>query len=1040
MKLVALLTLSICALAQPPVSFNRDIRPIMADTCFRCHGPDKGARMAGLRLDLREEATKPNRAGRFPVVPGDPDKSLIVERIFQSNRARVMPPPSAHKELTDKQKVTIRRWVQEGASYEGHWAYQKLARPDGTSIDGFVSARLADDGLSAAQEADARTLYRRVTLDLTGLPPSPAQMKAFVGNPSTYEQAVDRLLASPAYAEQMTMHWLDAVRYADTAGFHGDNLFPTWPYRDYVLNSFLKNKPFDQFTREQLAGDLMPDATVEQKVAAAYNRLNRVSAEGGLQPKEYLAKYGSDRVRNVSAVWLGLTLGCAECHDHKFDPLLAKDFYSMKAFFADIKETGLVPDRGTKAWGSVLQLPTSQQRQRMDEIVARLEASHAKLDKSTEPINEDWAKGVLADYDGGKLAWQFQRPMSATAKNGTTLKIYNEEELDMMPYFGGIIRGFRAPGNGLIVATGVNPDTETYTVTFKPAAGIWTALGLEVVQDDSLPSNSVARGGDRLVISEIEATVMGSKKPLKFSLANSNVSDPAWEQPPLAAIDGDPKTGWGVLTYGENKNLLLSLRFRETLRTNGTETITITIRQDSDTRKATIGRLRIALNAGRYAWPEGSDVTSDRIKRGKLQAGAGGLSDEVLRALRSAPEKRTAAETAALVAYRAWANPASIVALAEIASLDHERYYLSSAIAKVLQTEAVPPVETRILARGNFLDETGPIVEPAIPLRFGTLNTAGRRPTRLDLANWIVSKENPLTARVYVNRLWRQFFGTGLSKSLDDLGSQGDLPSNVDLLDWLAAEFQSDWDVRRVVKMIVMSRTYRQSSVPGKDALAKDPENRLFARQNRIRVDAETVHDVALAASGLLRERFGGPSVRPYQPEGYLTTLNFPKRDYSASRGKDLYARGVYTQWQRTFLHPSLMTFDAPSREECTVNRVNSNTPLQALVLLNDPIYVEAARVFAQRMLAEGGKTLGDQIDWAYERALGRSATADEKSVLAELHAKNLARFRSDPASAQQILTVGDAPLPVRSEPAELAAATTLTRTILNLHEMITRN
>ncbi|WP_031497699.1 PSD1 and planctomycete cytochrome C domain-containing protein [Bryobacter aggregatus] len=1031
MKLLVVLAFGSLSLAQQPVSFNRDIRPIMADTCFRCHGPDKSSRMAGLRLDLREEATKANRAGRVPVVPGDASKSLIMDRIFATSSAKVMPPVSIHKELTDKQKDVIRRWINEGAVYEGHWAYQPIHKSENGSIDRFVRARLLEEGLKPAAEADRRTLLRRVTLDLTGLPPTPAEINQFLADSSAnaYEKAVDRLLASKAYAEKMTMHWLDAVRYADTAGFHGDNLFPAWPYRDYVLNSFLNNKPFDAFTREQLAGDLIPNATVDQKVAAAFNRLNRVSAEGGLQPKEYLAKYGADRVRTVSAVWLGATLGCAECHDHKFDPLLAKDFYAMKAFFADIKETGLVPDRGTAAWGAVMTMPQPDQKQKLDAIVARLEAARAKLQSPTDAA---WEQRLLADYDAGKLAWQVQRPLTASSKNGATLKIYNEEELDMMPYIGGIIQSFRAPGKGLIVASGANPDRETYTVTFQPKAGSWTALGLEVVQDDSLLSNAVARGSDRLVISEIEAKSSASKEPIAFSLATSNVSDPGWEQPPLAAIDGDPKTGWGVVTYGENKNLMLALRLKQPLRTNGSETITVTLRHDSDTRKATIGRFRLALSAGTQSWPQGSDLAKELPK--------GGLSDEVLKALRTEPAKRSDAQKKALLSYRAWADPALLSTWEEIARLEHDRYYLNAAIPRVLAVEQVPPVETRILPRGNFLDETGPVVEPAIPVKFGTLETGGRRATRLDLANWIVSQDNPLTARVFVNRLWRQFFGAGLTKVLDDLGSQGELPSNLDLLDWLAADFQSHWDVKRAVKTIVMSETYRQSSIPSKEAAEKDPENRLFARQNRIRVDAEAVHDIALSASGLLTERFGGPSVRPYQPEGYLGALNFPKRDYAASIGKDLYARGLYTQWQRTFLHPSLMAFDAPSREECTVNRVNSNTPLQALVLLNDPIYVEAARVFAQKMLSEGGKSLGDRLDWAFARALGRQAAPEEKQILTELYAANLKRFQADSLAAKQLLTVGDAPLAVKVKPEELAAAMTVTRAILNLHETITRN
>jgi len=1017
-----------CAYGQKPVSFNREIRPIMADTCFRCHGPDSGSRMAGLRLDVREEAIKPNRAGRAPIVPGKPDESQIVMRVFHASPARVMPPPSAHKELTAAQKETIRRWVAEGARYEGHWAYEPLKKADG-SIDTLVAAKLGEVGLKRAAEADRRTLIRRVTLDLTGLPPTSAGVEAFLSDRSqdAYAKVVDRLLASKAHAEKMTMHWLDAVRYGDTSGFHGDNLYPSWPYRDYVLNSFLKNKSFDVFTREQLAGDLLPGAGVEQKVGAAFNRLNRVSAEGGLQPKEYLAKYGADRVRTVSAVWLGATLGCAECHDHKFDPLLARDFYSMKAFFADIKETGLVPDRGAKAWGSLLSLPTPEQKQKLDSIVARIDALKASMEKTAPKVDEAWKQRLLADYEAGKLAWKIQQPLSASSKNGATLKIYNTEEVDMSPYIGGILRQFRAPGNGLVIASGLNPDNETYTVTLKPSAGTWTSLGLEVVQDDNNPGNGVARGADRLCVTEVEAMVGGKK--LAFSLATSNVSDPTWEQPARSALDGNSSTGWGVVTYGENKNPFLALRLKSPLVTTGKETITVVIRQDGEARKATIGRFRLALSSGTYSWPEGTEITAQRNKNGK---NPGGLPDPVVKALRGDKE----ADAKSLEQHRLWLE----ADLSELARLEQERYYLEASIPKVLETERVEPAETRILPRGNFLDETGAIVEPAIPVKFGKLETAGRRATRLDLANWIVSKDNPMTARVQVNRIWRLFFGVGLSKVLDDLGSQSELPVNLDLLDTLAADFQSDWDVRRLVRSIVMSDTYRQSSAPSRQSVEKDPENRLLARQSRIRVDAEVVHDIALSASGLLTERFGGPSVRPYQPEGYLGALNFPKRDYSASRGKDLYARGLYAQWQRTFLHPSLMTFDAPSREECTVNRVNSNTPLQALVLLNDPIYVEAARVFAQKMLAEGGKTIDAQLDWAFSRALGRLASPEEKVVLRELYTKNLERFKGDPSSARQLLTVGDTPLSVKTKPEELAAAATITRAILNLHETITRN
>ncbi|MBI3470063.1 MAG: PSD1 domain-containing protein [Candidatus Solibacter usitatus] len=1013
--------------ARGEVSFNRDIRPIMSDTCFRCHGPDKNARMAGLRLDLRDEALKPAASRAVPIVPGDPERSAVVQRVL-ANDARVMPPKYAHKELTPAQKELIRRWVAEGARYEGHWAYAPVKRPAVPAgarypIDAFVQARLARDGLAPAPEADQRTLLRRLALDLTGLPPTSAEVEAFAKDrsPEAYEKVVDRLLASPRYAEKQTMHWLDAVRYADTCGFHGDNPFPAWPYRDFVLRSFRDNKPFDQFTREQLAGDLLPDATVEQKIASAYNRLNRTSAEGGVQPKEYLAKYAADRVRTTSTVWLGSTMGCAECHDHKFDPFAARDFYSMKAFFADIQETGLVPDNGPKAWGTQLALPSEAQRERMEQIRRQLAATRLKLDERATGLaarRAEWEREILRRYDSGELAWRYQRPVSAESANGATLTIYNDELVESSSP--GVPP---RPGEGLIVASGPNPDNETYTVTLKPGAGVWTALGVEVVQDEGLAGVRVARGADRLVLTEVEAGV-------PFAMATSNLGNRSPELPAMAAMDGDPKTGWGVATYGENRNLFLALRFARPLRTEADSRLVVRLRHDSDYRRATIGRFRLALSPGEHSWPEAS-------RGGKA---SGGLPEAVLAALRAPEEKRSETQQKAVLGHFQWAAAEMQPLALEVAKLEAEMGLLDAAIPRVVVAESGDPAQTRILPRGNWMDDSGEIVEPAIPAFLGKLDTGGRRATRLDLANWLVSPANPLTARVFANRLWRQFFGTGLSKTLDDLGSQGEWPVHAELLDWLAAEFRESWDIKRLVRTIVLSRTYRQSSRTTPQLAERDPDNRLLARQSRFRADAEIVRDIALAVSGLLVEKFGGPSARPYQPDGYLAALNFPKREYSASRLEDLYRRGLYTLWQRTFLHPSLATFDAPTREECTANRTNSNTPLQALVLLNDPTYVEAARVFAQKILQEGGRGLEDRVTWAFLRALSRKPTPQERRTLAVLYRKSLARFQAAPADAKEFLQAGEAPLLREAKPAELAALTAVARAILNLHETITRN
>ena len=999
----------------------------MADTCFRCHGPDKSSRMANMRLDIREEALKPLRDGSVPIVPGQPEKSAIIQRIFATG-ARIMPPAFAHKELTQAQKETIRQWVAEGAKYEGHWAYQPVQRPlparPGNPIDAFIQDRLAREGLHPSPEADRHTLIRRVTLDLTGLPPTPEEIAAFLKDtsPHAYEKVVDRLLASPAYAEQRTMHWLDAVRYADTCGFHGDNAFPAWPYRDYVLHAFRDDMPFDQFTREQLAGDLLPNATREQRVASAYNRLNRTSAEGGIQPKEYLAKYGADRVRTTSAVWLGSTLGCAECHDHKFDPFLSRDFYAMKAFFADIKETGLVPDRGPKAWGTQLALPTPEQQKELDALNARAENARKKLEEVAKHLA---APKTLPPAN----VWRVERPVSAKSEHGAILKIYGDEPVVFTTYDGTSQAVDRKPGNGLIVASGPNPDNETYTVTLKPGAGDWAMLGIEVVQDESLPGLRVARGADRLILTEVDARL--DSTPLHFSAGISNLKEPDKQYPPVAAFDADPHTGWAVSTYNETTRVFLALRFSQPVHSAAGSTLTVRLHHDSDIRRAVTGRFRLWLSPGQFPWPD--------LDKGKE------LPEDVTKILEKAEDKRSKGDNEKLTKLLQWMSPEASEAEAQVETVEGEAARLDAAIPHVVVSETTTPSATRILARGNWMDDSGEIVEPAIPVFLGKLDIGGRRATRLDLANWLASPRNPLTARVFVNRLWREFFGTGISKTLEDLGSQGEWPTHPELLDWLASEFMHpeydasgthDWDVRHMIRLIVLSQTYRQSSATTPELEEKDPYNRLLARQSRFRLDAENVRDVALAASGLLAEHFGGPSVKPYEPDGYLASLNFPKREYAASRGEGLYRRGVYTFWQRSFLHPSLAAFDAPSREECTVNRTNSNTPLQALVLLNDPTYVEASRVLAGHML----ERKGDRIGWAFERAVSREPTAEERQILTGLLRQSTEEFRASPASAEKLIHVGEAAVPSNEKPVDLAAMTAVARAILNMHETITRN
>lgn len=1076
------------------VSFNRDVRPIMSGTCFRCHGPDEGARRAGMRLDIRDEALKTRRSGT-PIVPGQPDASLIIARIFADDPARVMPPAAIHKELSAAQKDTIKQWIAEGAEYEGQWAYQPLVRPavpqlPGAQhpIDAFVRTRLAREGVIPAVEADRRTLLRRVTLDLTGMVPTPSEVDAFLADRSStaYEKVVDRLMASPRYAEKQAIPWLDAVRYADTAGFHGDNPFPAWPYRDWVLRAIRDNKPFDAFTREQLAGDLLPNATTDQKIASAYNRLNRVSGEGGLQEKEYLAKYGADRVRAVTTTWMASTLGCAECHDHKFDPFKAKDFYAMKAFFADINESGLARDgggrNGPEAWGVKLQLPTAGQTRQLEVLNGRLEDAKRRLAAATNSVldrRRQWERETLDRYERGDLRWQFQRPVS-TAAGSATLTIHD----DLGIRVGSLLRFILKPVTGLIVASGPNPDTETYTVTLKPGPGTWQSLGIEVERDDSLPGGFVARGGLGVELTELEADLSADARPgrkLPFVLGAAvagGQGNIALDLGPVNAIDGDLSTAWSVGDFGTStSNPFAAFHFAEPVVTTGDSSLVIRIRQLSATRRATMGRFRLAL-AKERAWPDeaGRAALADEGSTNSDAREYWGLPERIARTLALPEDQRTVQPAAAGGggngggggaggggrANRAadgsdpmqpffQAGVSELAALqADVAKLDAARARLEDAITRVVVTETLPaPRETRVLPRGNWMDDTGAVVEPAIPEFMGTLDTGGRRATRLDLANWLVSPQNTLTARAFANRTWRQFFGTGLSSTLSDFGSQGEWPSHLELLDWLAAEFMQPvyranqtqaWDMKHLVRTIVTSETYKQSSAPRPELDARDPGNRLLARQLPLRVDAEVVHDVALQVSGLLVEKFGGASVRPYQPDGYLAPLNYPRRSYSADRGEDLYRRAIYTHWQRTFLHPSLAVFDAPSREEHVMERVLSDTPLQSLDLLNDPIYVEAARVFAEGVLRQGGPTLNGQLTWAFARAFGRAPDADERRTLTTLHANSVARFEQSPDEARRLITAGEYRVPSDIAPVRLAAMTTVTRVVLNLHELITRN
>jgi hypothetical protein len=987
--------------ATPAISYNRDIRPVLSDNCFACHGPDRNKRKAKLRLDVREEAV-----AKKAIAPDNPDESEVVKRIFSADPDEMMPPPKSQKKLTDAQKDLLRRWISSGAEYQKHWAFippAKPAVPNGSAgIDLLVRERLKERHLEPALEADRRTLARRLYFDLAGLPPSSAEVEAFEhdSSPDAYSELVEKLLAAPTYGERMALGWLDVVRYADTIGYHSDNPRNVWPYRDYVIKSFNDNKPFDQFTREQLAGDLLPHPTLEQKVASAFNRLLLSTEEGGAQPKDYEARMLTDRVRAVSTVWLAQTFGCCQCHDHKFDPITSRDFYSMGAFFADIQE----PIIGPREPGMLV--PSPEQSAKLAKLEAEVGRQQKKFEKPRPDTLAQWESAAL-DAMSNEEKWTPLVPDEAVAESGVKMSVSTD----------GMITAEKRPAGG----------KDTYRVHVEPDLLGVTGFRIEALTWDKLPGNGPGRGKDgSFVLTEFTVTD-GDGNPVEIADATAT-----WETPQPAALTAiDPGAtgprGWVVRGMsGVPQAIYFSLA--QPLDATAGQRFTLILRQTSGNNEV-LGRFRIAVT-----------VEPSATQAPKTMA----PPKEIAEILKRPDSERTEEQRNQLAAYYRRVAPELAQLRHELAAAEQAKNAFESAIPRCLvSTLAEKPRTVRILPRGNWMIETGDVVEPALPTYLaGSLKKPEKRLlNRLDLANWLVERDNPLTARVFVNRLWKQFFGIGLSKVLDDFGAQGEPPPNQQLLDWLACEFMdSGWDVKHMVRLIVGSQTYRQTSTASKELQERDPDNRDLARQGRWRLEAELIRDNALSISGLLQPRIGGPSVKPYQPDGYWENLNFPVRTYDASAGPDQYRRGIYTWWQRSYGHPSLLAFDAPTREECAADRPRSNIPQQALVLLNDPTYVEAARSFAANIIQQGGADCGDRIRWAWKQALDRLPRLDELATVQQLVQKQLEEYKENPEAAQALLKIGQMPAVKDLDRAELAAWTSVARVLLNLHETITRS
>jgi len=1178
------LALLVCASSSgespPAPRYDRDVRPILADRCFSCHGPDAKKRQAELRLDLRENALAPHPDG-IAIVPGKPEESELVRRITHRDASERMPPANSGKRpLSEAEKELLTRWVEEGAVYEPHWSFVPPARPELPAVkdarwprddlDRFVLARLEEHGLAPSPEADPATLLRRVFLDLTGLPPTPEVLERFVADarPGEYERWVDRLLDEEPYrtryAEHMAVSWLDAARYGDTNGIHMDAGRSIWPWRDWLLGALRDGMPFDQFVTEQIAGDLLPDATQSQRVASGFNRNHVATDEGGAIAEEYLVEYAVDRVNTTSSVFLGLPMGCARCHDHKFDPFTQEDYYSLFAYFDSLEEPGLysqLPDP-KRAFEPFMEVPTAEQTRELADARTQLAGLKQQLDVSPPGERDELAAFVEALGGGLGLAWQGLTTLSATSGQGATLEIQPD---------------------GSVLGKGKNPDTDQHELHLVTEGTGLRLVAFEGLTDASLDHTSVGRAPNgNAVLTSFEVEARSVKDPaqvqtLVFRWCWADFEQTNGDYHVSNVLDADQKSGWAVDGHNRNDPRLALFLSEQPFGFEGGTELVVKLGYDSVYAKHVFGREKIRVatldeaqlsrlpvfgsgwyavgpfdsaqrneiyataygpeadarlelehtfGATRQAWrfmqeftdarlnvlPEGvnasyvakrvyspsarkleASVGSDdglrvfvdgrevfgkEVDRGlaadqdkfafDLPAGestlllkvvnTGGqagfywrslpgqdeLPGDLLLALLPAGERVAAQETRIARAWKLAFSPAYRALSEKIAALEKRANELDARIPRTMvMKELDKPRPTYVLTRGQYdhPDKSRPVAR-RIPPALGTL-PEGAPANRLGLAQWLVSPGNPLVARVAVNRIWELCFGAGIERSSEDFGQQGEWPSHPELLDYLALEFREQgWDMKALLRRIVTSATYRQASRLSPESAERDPEGRLCSRYPRRRLSAEELRDQALYVAGLMVEKTGGPSVKPYQPEGLWQEIAMPQsntRAYEQGTGDDLWRRSLYTYWKRACPPPSMLTFDAPTRESCVIRRIATNTPLQALVLWNDVQFVEAARVLAQRTLAA---TLDDRarLEALYLRATGRKAGSGTLAPLEKGLERFRARYADDEEAAKKLVSLGTAPRPLDSDARELAAWTMVASSVLNLDATLCRD
>ncbi len=1153
--------------AKGSIDFRKQIRPILSNKCFLCHGPDENNRKAGLRLDLKEQAFSELKSGGFALVPGDLEDSQIHYRITTSDEADRMPPSDFDKQLTEEEISLITQWIEQGAPWEQHWAFVTPTRPEipetsleewaQNPVDQFVWARLEEAGLKPTEEAEKHSLIRRLYLDLTGIPPTPQELDLFLNDESedAYEKAVDRLLLSPHYGEEMARRWLDLARYADTHGYHIDSERHMWRWREWVIDAFNNNKPFDEFTVEQLAGDLFENPTLDQKIATGFNRNHMINYEGGAIPEEYRVQYVFDRVQTLGTTWMGLSLECAKCHDHKYDPISQKEFYQFFAFFNTIPEEGLDGRSGNA--DPQMKAPKPEQSIQLATYDQKIVDLKDKLDRPIPELDEAQSKWEAEVTEKLQDRWTALEPESATSIEGATVDILDDRS---------------------ILVGGTNPAKDVYEVFFPETLSSVNAIRLEALTHESFDGEGTGRSSNaNFVLSEFEIELHNEAHPDQINKISLVEAYADYSQKDLDignAIDGSPETGWGVdgnslkenrsaifipeapISTGEGIQLKIRLKHESSHEGHNIGRFRVSVTNDPTMSPSAMGRWYLAgpfkakdgntayekafepeeaidLDAtyedGRQKWI----LPTPMLEDGQIHQLSGSIAATYLHRTITAPSERSMTlSVGSNDAVKIWLNGRvvhdnnvqrgiddqrdnvvlkldkgenqllmkvvnygnqyaffvdktdeqvgdypteieTILTLAEgdrskaqrkkiqnfyrktnspewkqekkaLVDLQEKRDEFEKSIpTTMVMAEMKDPRETFFLMRGQY-DQPSDKVEAAIPAVFPALPEKSQ-PDRLGLAEWLVNDNHPLTARVSVNRYWQHYFGTGIVKTAEDFGSQGEWPSHPELLDWLAVEFmESGWDVKHIQRLIVTSAAYRQASVITPDRLEADPNNRLISRGPRYRLEAELVRDNALAIAGLLNRRVGGSSVKPYQPEGLWEEVaygsGFSAQTYEQDEGADLYRRGMYTFWKRQCPPPGMLVFDAPSREVCTSRRELTNTPLQALALMNDPVFLEAARVLAQRMILEGGPSPEERIASAFKRATCRLPSEKETEVLLSVYNAQLEDFKENPEAAAEYVKVGESPIPEGMDQVDLGAWMTVASMILNLDETITKS